>query len=123
MPIATADALTGLGTPAQLAAVMGANPSALTCVGTTQSGAPIVRSRNTEFVTAGGATAAVLPVGAGIMEPYFVTNQATNNTALLFVPSGHTLNATANGSVAIAQAKSAIVWQYKFKNWCYVVLA
>ena len=118
MPIATADALTGFGMPAQLAALMGGNPSALTCAGTTQSGAAVVKSRNTELVTGSGTTAAVFPSTVGIMEAYFVTTQSAT-TGLVFVPSGHTLNGTANASVSIAQYATAIIWQYKYKNWTY----
>ena len=122
MPIASADDLTGLGMPAQLAELMGGNPSALTCVGTAQTGAAVVKSRNTELVTAGGATAAVLPTSAKIANPFFVTTQSAT-TGLLFVPSGHSVNGSLNGSISIAQGKAAIVWQYKKSNWCYVVLA
>lgn len=122
MTVATADALMGLGMPAQLSAVLGGNPSALTCAGTTQGAAATIKSKNTELVTAGGATAAVLPSGAGIMEPYFINTQSAT-TGLVFVPSGHSLNGSANASVSVPQAKAAIIWQYKKSNWCYIVLA
>lgn len=122
MPIATADALMGFGFPAQQAALMGGNPNALTCVGTAQTGAAVIKSKNTELVTAGGATAAVFPTTVGIMEPYFINNQAAT-TGLVYVPSGHSVNGSLNGSVSIPQAKAAIIWQYKKSNWCFVVLA
>ena len=128
MPMATSDALTGLGMPAQLASMLGANPNVATGVGTTQSGATVIKSRNTEVSVASSSTAFVFPSSVGVMEPYFmVNNSATATSALVFVPNTHTIvgpsGATANGSVVIAQFKASIIWQYKPKNWCYLVLA
>lgn len=124
MPEATSDALMGLGMPAQLAALMGANPSVITAVGTTQTGgAPVVKSRNTEVITAGGAQAVVLPAGAGVMEPYFIANQANATAALVFVPAGHTLNGSLNGDLSVAQFKGVILWQYKPKFWASLLSA
>lgn len=122
MPVATCDDLMGLGVPAQLSDLMGANPNALTCVGTAQATAAVIKSRNTELVTAGGQTAAVLPSTAKISQPFFVTTQSAT-TGLVFVPSGHSVNGSSNGSISIPQAKAAIIWQYKRNNWCFVVLA
>lgn len=122
MPVATSDALTGFGMPPQLAALLGGNPSALTCVGTAQTGAAVIKSKNTELVTAGGATACVFTSGVGVMEPYFFT-QASSTSGLIFVPSGHSLNGSANASLTLAQYKGAIMWQYKLKQWTYILTA
>lgn len=122
MPIATADALMGLGMPAQLSSLMGANPSALTTTGTTQGTAATLKSKNTELVTAGSQTGAIPPSSAPIMEPYFITSQAAT-TGIVYVPVGHTLNGTLNGSVSVAQTKSVILWQYKRNNWTYILTA
>lgn len=122
MPLSTADSFTGFGVPAQLANLLGANASLLNCVGTAQSGAAVVLSRNTELNTSGGATAAVFPSDAGVMQPYFIVNPDAT-TGLVFVPSGHTVNGSLNGSVSIAQNKAAIIWQYKPKFWASVLTA
>jgi hypothetical protein len=124
MPEATSDALAGLGMPAQLAALIGGNPSALTCVGTTQVGAAIIKSKNTELVTAASNTAAIFPSNAAVMEPYWITVQSAT-AAVLWVPVGHTLNGTLNSSVlsgtGMIQFRSIIIWQYKVKNWTYIL--
>jgi hypothetical protein len=119
MVIALNSDLTGLGMPVQLAELVGAPVNALTCTGTSQTTAATVISRNTELVTSASNTGAVLPTTAKIMNPYFFTSQATATGAVVYVPVGHTLNGTINTGVAIAQFGSAIVWQYKTKNWTF----
>jgi hypothetical protein len=122
MPIATSDALMGLGMPAQLSALMGGNPNALTTTGTAQGTAATIKSKNTELVTAGSQTGGILPSTAGVMEPYFINVQSATS-GVVYVPSGHSLNGSANAGVTIAQGKAAIIWQYKKSNWCYLILA
>lgn len=127
MPMATADALTGLGMPAQLANMIGANPNNQTGTGTTQTGATVIRSRNTELTAASSSTAFVFPTNVAVMEPYFLINSSgTATSALVYVPSGHTIISNgvgANGACTIAQNKSAVIWQFKPKNWAYLILA
>jgi hypothetical protein len=119
MVVALNNDLTGLGVPVQLAELIGAPVNALTCTGTSQTTGATVISRNTELVTAASSTAAVLPSTAKVMNPYFFTNQQTT-AGLVFVPSGHTLNGTVNLAVTVAaNGGSAIVWQYKVKNWTF----
>jgi hypothetical protein len=118
MPVADQDDLAGYGVAAQLSSLLGAVPQKTTGVGTTQSGAATLISRMTELNPASSNTAFVIPTDAKIMNPYFVNNQQAT-TALVFVPSGHTLNSVANASVSVAQYASAIIWQYKVKNWTY----
>jgi len=118
MPISTTDALTGLGFSGQQAALMGGNPTVLTCTGTTQGGAAILKSRNTELSPASSQTGAIPPSSASVMEPYFLTNQQAT-TATVYVPSGHYLNSSQNGSTTVAQGASLIFWQYKPKYWTY----
>lgn len=122
MPEATADALMGLGMPAQLSTLIGANPHALTTTGTAQTTAAVLKSRNSELVTAGSQTGAIPPSTAGVMEPYFLMTSAAT-TGVVYVPVGHTLLGTLNGSFNLAQNKAAIFWQYKKSNWAYIVLA
>lgn len=125
MPVASADTLMGLGLPAQLAQLLGGNPSQITCAGTTQGSGPIIKSTNTELVVVVSQTSCSLPVtpdNANVMVPYNVFNPAAGaNAGLVFVPSGHTVNGSLNGSVSIPQNKSAIIWQYKPKFWASVV--
>ena len=122
MPEATGDDLTGFGFSSQQAALLGAQPNKTTGVGTAQSGAAVLISRMTELNPASSNTAFVIPTDAKVMNPYFLTNQQST-TALVYVPSGHSLNGTSNASVSVAQNKSLIVWQYKSKNWTYVLTA
>lgn len=119
MPEATSDALLGLGMPAQLAALLGANPSVVNGTGTAQAGAGKVLTRNAELNTSGGQTAVVIP-NTGVMEPYFFVNPDAT-AALVFPPVGHTLNGTLNASLSVAQNKAAIIWQYKPTFWCSVL--
>lgn len=122
MPMATADTLTGLGMPPQLANALGANPHTLTCTGTTQATAAVLRSRNTEVSPAASQTGAIPPSTAPVMEPYFINNQQST-TAVIYVPVGHSLNGSLNGSVNLAQTKSIILYQYKRNNWTYNLTA
>lgn len=126
MPVASADALAGLGLPAQLAQLLGGNPSQLTTTGTTQGTAAIIRSTNTELVTAASQTGAVLPSSpdnSNVMVPYNIFN-GTATTGVLYVPTGHTLNGTLNGTLNIPSTnKSVIVWQYKPKFWASILTA
>lgn len=122
MGVATSDDLLGLGMPAQLAAMVGANPSKLTTAGTTQATAATMLTRNAELSTGAGQTGAVPNPAAALMNPYWVTNQ-TATTAVVYVPVGHTLNGTLNSSVNLAQFKSLLLWQYKPKNWTYILTA
>lgn len=122
MPIATADALTGIGFPGQQANLMGANPHALTTTGTAQGTAAILKSRNTELVTAASQTGAIPPSNAPVMEPYFIVNP-TATAGVIYVPSGHSLNGSLNGSVSLAQNKQIIFYQYKRNNWTYNLTA
>ena len=126
MPMATTDALTGLGMPAQLANLIGGNPNLQAGTGTTQTGATVIKSRNTELNPASSSTAFVFPSNVAVMEPYFLVN-VQSTAGVVFVPSGHTIVSGAgvatNGSVSISQGKAAIVWQYKVKNWAYLILA
>lgn len=123
MPMATADALTGVGVPAQVANLLGANPSTLTgAANNTQTGAAILKSRNTELNPGASTNSFLPPPTAAVMEPYFLVN-LQSTTANLFVPVGHSLNGSLNASVAVAQNKSVIFWQYKPKNWTYNLTA
>lgn len=119
MPALAPD-LGGLGLPMELANRIGYTAlTSLTGVGTAQVGGTAIPNftNNVSTVTAGGATAFVLPATAELEVPYMVTNPSAT-TALVFPPSGGSINAAgANASVGIAQflarvfiRKSTNVW-------------
>jgi hypothetical protein len=112
MPVASSDALTGFGLPPELSALIGGNANLQAGTGTTQTGATILHSKNTELNPQASATAFTFASTVGIMEPYWVNNQQST-TALVYVPSGHYLNSVQNASVSVAQYGSALIWMYK----------
>lgn len=116
------NALMGHGMPAQLADLIGAQPHALTTAGVAQGTATTIKSKNTELVTAGGATGAILPSTAGINDAYFVTCP-TATSGVVYVPSGHSLNGSLNAGLTIAQNKAAILYQYKRTLWASILTA
>lgn len=118
----TADDLAGIGFPGEQAEILGANPQTIAGVGTAQVGAAKILSKNVELTTAGGATAAVLPAAAKINQPHYVV-VTTATAGLVFVPLGHSLNGSLNGSLSIAQNKAAILYQYKRNNWTAILSA
>lgn len=115
----TADSLTGFGLPAQLANTLGANPAKISGIGTTQTGAAVLTSRNAELNPQSTATAFV-PDANALNDVYYLVNPQST-TALVYVPSGHTLSSVtsggSNGHVSVAQNTSCIMWQYKPKFW------
>lgn len=117
----TADDLTGLGMPPLLASELGNQPNALTCTGTSQTTAATIKTKNTELVAASSQTGAVPPSDAKVGSPYFLVASAST-TAVVYVPVGHTLLGSLNGSVNLAQNKCMILWQYKLNNWAYLIL-
>jgi hypothetical protein len=116
--------LIALGTPAELSLMLGFNgngraPQSVTGVGTAQAGAALIRKKNTwaMLVTAGGATACVLPADAELMVPYFICVE-TSTTGLVFPPTGHSINAAAaNASVGIAQNVARIFYRCTATHW------
>jgi hypothetical protein len=121
MGFAMEDELVGLGVPPQLAFLIGDQPLVQAGTGTSQTGATLLKGCTTELTTTGGNTAFLLQT-FGPNTPYFLFNSAST-TALVFCPSGATINGSSNGSVSIAQNKGAIVWEYKKGFWCSIVTA
>jgi hypothetical protein len=116
----------GVGMAGEAASLIGADPSRTVGKGTTQTGAAVIYTDNAELSASTGQTAFIFPGGntinGAIMNDWWITNQsATNTSALIFVPVGHSLNGTANASLTLAQFKSCIMWQYKYKNWTYLL--
>ena len=97
--------LMGLGLSASLANLVGAAYATVTGVGTSQSGAAALTGTVNNVTTSAGQTATVLSSSWPLMVPISVyTNTAT--TALVFPPSGATINqGAADASVNVAQGK------------------
>jgi len=124
----TSLALMGLGMSSEQAALIGADPWKGSGTGTSQTGATVLLSDNAEVSASSGQTAFIFPGGTtingAILNDWWITNQsATATSALIYVPSGHYLNSTLNSSLTLAQYKSCIMWQYKYKYWTYLLTA
>ena len=106
------DDLTGIGVSAQHSELVGQAVSKITGAGATvQTGAAVIISRGAELNPTGAtANSFVLPTTAKVFEFYWMVNPQST-TGIVFVPSGHTLNGTGNGSLAVAQNKAVIIYQ------------
>lgn len=116
---ASEDELTGLGMAPQLAFLVGDNPNKQSGVGTTQTGATLILNNMVELSAASSQTAFILQ-HVELNMPVFCTNPSAT-TAVVFCPSGATLNGSLNGSLSIAQNKSAVFWEYKKGFWTSVL--
>jgi hypothetical protein len=116
--------LMGIGMPVQQAHILGNQSQKVTGTGTSQATGALLETNMAELTTAGGNTAFTLANNsndpADIGTPVYVAN-STATAGLVFVPSGHTLNGTANGSLSIAQNKLAYFVQFAVKNWFSVL--
>jgi hypothetical protein len=126
MPFASEDALTGLGMEPHLADLIGAQPNTQAGHGTTQNGATILLGQSNELTTTGGNTTFVFPTSPFATESWDINVPihcfcSSATTAVVYVPSGHKLNGTLNGSLSIAQNKAALFWQYSSKNWVSIL--
>lgn len=114
--------LTGLGLAPQLAEALGNQSNLITCAGTTQGTATLIKTKLSELSAAGSQTGAILPATAKIGTPYYV-NCSSSTSAVIYVPVGQALNGATNDSLTLAQNKAAILWQYKLNNWTKVLTA
>jgi hypothetical protein len=112
--------LMGTGMPWSTAAYLGYTPQTVAAAGTTQANAATVQSKLIEM-TATGADGIILP-NADIGTPVNVFN-SSSSTGLVYVPVGHTLNTTLNGSLSLVTHKGAIFIQYKNKFWYSILSA
>ncbi len=110
--------LMGVGLPQQQASRLGTTQiSTLAGVGTAQTGAAAITTDNTLATTAGGATAFVLPSTTSIDNEIWVTNSSAT-AALVFPPSGGTINAAAaDASVSIAQNLARVFIRKSSTRW------
>lgn len=116
--MASVQTLMGSGMPAQLASQLGASPTTKTGVGTAQAtGTLLAVEEMANLVTAGGATAFLLPSDAALGDTVRVFN-TTATAALIFPPVGSNINnGSTDASVSLAANKvanftrqSALVW-------------
>ena len=120
MPEATD--LMGLGMESHMANILGNDDSIVTCAGTTQAAATLIKTTNVEFSASGGATGAILSATLPIGSPvYGITTSST--AAIIYCPVGHSMNTSLNGSLSLAQNKAAVLIQYKKGFWSSVLTA
>ena len=122
--MATETDLVGLGVDSFLAQRIGYQPTIITGVGTTQSGSPTVQSRNVTVQSATGNTAIQISNGGGIGQPVIVANPGTigsSASALVYPPSGHTLNngtnSVLNQPYTLAAYSMVLLWQQPLGTW------
>ena len=122
MPL-SADFL-GVGMPPAFASLEGDDPQLVVAAGTTQATATQALSSLIEM-TATGADGIILPSlgpNATIGNLFYVYN-SSSSTGLVYVPVGHTLNNTLNGSLSLVTHKGAMFIQYKSKFWMSILTA
>lgn len=129
----TSDDLLGLGIAPNLAAEMGNDAVAVTCAGTAQSTATLIKQKNVTLTAASSQTGAILPSGAKVGSPFYLV--CTSSTAaVIYAPVGHILvntgaaTSSTNGTATLAQFKSGIVWKSSQTSssaatWIYGALA
>lgn len=100
--------LVGIGTPPEMANQLGDSiTTTLAGAGTSQTGATLLTGTVNAVTTTGGNTAFVTPTHTAgrTMEVY----NTSSTTALVFCPSGSTMNGSSNGSVSVAQNKGVYI--------------
>lgn len=120
--MATADDLVGVGLPPEVARLIGNTPNTLTCTGTTQGGAALIKAHATELSASASNTGAVFNSNSSIGAVYYLFC-SSSTSAVVYAPLNETLNGAANGTITLAQNKAAIVWQYKNNCWASVLTA
>jgi hypothetical protein len=118
--MATSNDLTGVGVPPIFANLIATDPVNITAAGTTQATATVARGELIEF-TPTGSDGVMVP-DPGIGNPVFAFNSSAS-TGLVYVPVGHTLNTTLNGSVSVATHKGVLLIQYKRLFWFSILTA
>lgn len=86
----------------------GTSPDAITCVGTTQSGAPAMGNALNVLTTAAGQVAAVLPANHPVGSP-IIARVSTATAGTIFPPVGGAINGGAtNAAYSVAQNKPTL---------------
>lgn len=113
----TSSDLCGVGYAPEQAMLIGNDANVVVGTGTSQGTAATIKSHMPEINAQSSQTGAILPSGAKVGTPYYITNGTTSATsAVIYVPTNHFLNGTINSGYTIAQAKAGILYQYK-KGW------
>lgn len=119
----TQDDLLGAGMPVLQAGVLGNQPTTLVTAGTTQATAVLIKSHLVTLTTAASQTGAILPSGAKIGTPYYVSNP-TATTGIVYAPVSTTLNGAASTTgLNLAQNKAAIFIQVSKGVWVSILTA
>jgi hypothetical protein len=115
----TADDLTGLGMAYELAALLGNQPANLTATGTTQSTAALALTKNSYINAQTNQTGVIINSTAKIGTPHYFSNgTASATSALIYAPTGHTLNGVASSTpLTLAQNRMCTFFQASLKNW------
>jgi hypothetical protein len=110
--MSTSANLMGLGTVPALANMLGRNPTAVTCAGTASTTATLIQQKLSNLTAASSQTGAILPaVGSGAnLGDGWVVNTTSSTSAVLYPPSGATINGAS--SLTVAQNKTALVFYY-----------
>lgn len=101
--------LIGLGMPPGLANLLGLQPSAVTCAGTSASDATTITTALSRLTAASSQTGAIIPASMPL-GAIFVVNTESSTSAVVYPPSGATINAAS--SLTVAQNKTAIFFRY-----------
>lgn len=120
MPEATD--LIGLGVPPAVATILGNDDSIVTCAGTSQTTATLIKTTNAEFSAASNQTGAILSASLPIGSPVWCFT-SSSTAAIIYAPVGATFNSSLNGSLSLAQNKAAVIIQYKKGFWSSNVTA
>lgn len=107
--MATSSDLMGLSIPPGAAGLLGLNPSAVTCAGTTSGTATAITTALSNLTAASSETGAILPASMPLGTPY-VVNTTSSTSAVVYPPSGATINGAS--SLTVAQNKTAVFYRY-----------
>ena len=118
----TSDGLMGLGMSPFLASQMGNQDSIVTCAGTSQATATLIKTHMPEFSAASSQTGAIFNASASVGNPHFLFC-SSSTAAVVYPPVGQTINGTLNGSFTLSQNKMAIAIQYKKGFWSTLLTA
>jgi len=112
----TSTDLMGFGMAPQMAAILGNQDSTVTCAGTTNATATLIKTHMPKLVAASSQTGAIFNSSSSIGSPYF-TFCSTSTAAVVYPPVGQTMNGTTDLGVTVAQNKMCIFIQYAKGVW------
>lgn len=107
--MATINDLMGLGMPGPLASRLGSNIAAITCAGTSAGTATTINASLAQLTAASSQTGAIFPTTMSLAK-IFIINTVSSTSAVLYPPSGATINGAA--SLTLAQNKTVAVIRY-----------